>query len=126
MDCDVCYRQFNTAGRVPRVLQCGHTFCCSCLSTVESDGVILCMQCKRIDYRRVADVPQNYSLMEAVQVEATAQVRKLEPSTSSSNLPQRHRLWLDERLLQLSSVELGKGRTGKVIQGVLQSCCTDS
>lgn len=48
LDCGVCYRTYTSRRRCPRLLQCKHSFCESCLRallTPERD--IVCPMCRR-------------------------------------------------------------------------------
>lgn len=38
MECDICMLEWNTDTRIPRLLQCGHTFCQTCLLSLLSSS----------------------------------------------------------------------------------------
>jgi hypothetical protein len=40
MNCVVCWESYNTEKRKPYVLNCGHTFCFTCLQDI---NIILCI-----------------------------------------------------------------------------------
>ena len=31
MECELCFNQWNSDSRVPKILPCGHSFCIKCL-----------------------------------------------------------------------------------------------
>ena len=50
LSCQICYQSFSREGeQVPRNLQCGHTYCTSCLSRLVGQyciGTVRCPTCK--------------------------------------------------------------------------------
>lgn len=46
MDCRVCCSGFDNRSHLPRNLQCGHSFCTSCLATLICGKKISCPECR--------------------------------------------------------------------------------
>lgn len=46
MECGVCYSGFDSGCHLPRNLNCGHTFCTSCLVTLCHGKSISCPECR--------------------------------------------------------------------------------
>lgn len=47
--CGVCKKKYNVGDRIPRILvNCGHTFCTSCLSNYYRNSRIRCPFCKKL------------------------------------------------------------------------------
>ena len=68
--CDVCYLKFDAETKVPRMLQCGHTFCEECLQRVLLNGHnrTFCPVCQRpILCTRVNEIPVNYALKQLIE-----------------------------------------------------------
>ena len=67
MDCKVCYSKYDTNMRVPRTLECGHTFCEACLGgTASIRGK--CPLCNRAVKRLPPrEYPKNFALIEAME-----------------------------------------------------------
>ena len=63
MECVVCFKFFNEKERRPRILECGHTFCETCIISMinrRSD----CAKCrKKIEYRSIEEVIVNYAVI---------------------------------------------------------------
>lgn len=111
--CPICIEEYDIQQRIPLVLQCGHTFCSSCLQQAAVGGQVACALDRERDGRAVEDIPRNYSLIDANEIE-------LHTLLSSLNVGRLgRRLWVHEQELQLTGVELGTGSTGTVVQGLL-------
>ena len=46
MDCPSCYEFFDADDRIPRNLNCGHTFCEQCLVKIEQQRLTVCPICR--------------------------------------------------------------------------------
>ena len=46
MDCPSCYEYFDADDRIPRNLNCGHTFCEQCLIKIEQQRLTVCPICR--------------------------------------------------------------------------------
>lgn len=46
MECPSCYEYFDANARVPRNLNCGHTFCEECLVKIEQKKLTFCPICR--------------------------------------------------------------------------------
>ena len=46
MECPSCYEFFDANTRVPRNLNCGHTFCEECLLKIEEQKLAMCPICR--------------------------------------------------------------------------------
>lgn len=122
MECETCSIQFDLNARAPLVLQCGHTFCKTCITrSVETTGRLQCLKDRTADSRQVSQLPRNFALVEALKLD-------LEADALARGLNVGRELWLDERELELSNTELGSGASGRVVEGTYQgkevSTCT--
>lgn len=43
--CPMCYDQYNDKDKIPSILQCGHTFCQSCLMDLFTSNILTCLKC---------------------------------------------------------------------------------
>lgn len=70
MQCKGCKESYKTENRLPRVLQCGHTLCSSCLEREEKESrcCIDCLECCKKDFRTCGEVPINHALAAAVEL----------------------------------------------------------
>ena len=34
MECELCFNQWNSENRIPKILPCGHSYCIQCLSNL--------------------------------------------------------------------------------------------
>lgn len=74
-ECEVCMEQFNIDTHVPRVLQCGHTFCTSCLSKLfnEQKNNVVCPQDQQLTLTPSVDyIPKNFALIQTLTVSGLA------------------------------------------------------
>lgn len=124
MECAVCLGPFNVCDRLPLVLQCGHTYCSSCVSKLHDP--IRCPLCGKVDSRAAAQLPRNYGLVDAAKLDISALLGGLaaREAGSSSNRDtcddstrQLLKLWLNESDLRLSDNVLGRGATAQVVEG---------
>ena len=47
--CGVCRKKYNVGDRIPRILvNCGHTYCTSCLSSYYRKSRLRCPFCKKL------------------------------------------------------------------------------
>ena len=61
MECPSCFDFFNEQERVPRNLQCGHTFCEKCLIVLETSRKFSCPICRKQNPPYSAQhLPKNY------------------------------------------------------------------
>ena len=68
MECPSCYENFNENERVPRNLQCGHTFCERCLLQLQNSQNYSCPICRKQQIGfKAADLPKNYIALDLVQ-----------------------------------------------------------
>lgn len=72
--CGVCRQKYNVGDRIPRILvNCGHTYCTSCLSKYYRKNRIRCPFCRKLvkNLESVEQLPLNISMFsEAVQDDA--------------------------------------------------------
>ena len=66
MECPSCYEYFDADSRVPRNLQCGHTFCEVCLVKIEQQRLTFCPLCKTGLQKpfKAKKLPKNYLALE--------------------------------------------------------------
>ncbi|KAL7644434.1 UNVERIFIED_CONTAM: hypothetical protein RMT77_005265 [Armadillidium vulgare] len=61
--CEICRLEYSDTETIPRVLDCGHSFCTSCIAQFEST---LCPKC-RANIPRGKEFPVNFSLIRLVE-----------------------------------------------------------
>jgi len=62
--CPICFQEFNDQTREPRILNCGHTVCLSCLTQILLDGARKCPLCnQRLESTSKDNFKKNYILM---------------------------------------------------------------
>ena len=66
MECPSCYEYFDGETRVPRNLNCGHTFCEMCLVKIEQQRLTFCPLCKTNLQKpfKAKKLPKNYLALE--------------------------------------------------------------
>lgn len=72
LECSVCLQDYALPSRVPQVLNCGHTFCSSCLEQVANAGKFRCPTCR--EESSATEIRVNFALRDAL-------VGKESPST---------------------------------------------
>lgn len=66
LNCGICLESYSKA-RVPLVLQCGHTFCSTCLTRIKScQSSLKCPIDRQIDYRLLSEIRPNIILSQLV------------------------------------------------------------
>ena len=76
-ECSICTLEYGLAqDRIPRVLNCGHTFCTSCLQQCLRMDTITCPFCKkwtRISFGDMSRIPVNFGILDMLRpnVEST-------------------------------------------------------
>lgn len=67
-NCEICILEYNqTAPRIPRVLNCGHTLCHSCADQLVEDDEVQCPFDRSFTYLEegsVSGLPKNYSVLQ--------------------------------------------------------------
>ncbi|XP_045116688.1 ankyrin repeat domain-containing protein 50-like isoform X3 [Portunus trituberculatus] len=69
-ECNVCYEDYDTRDRRPRVLSCGHSLCTTCISMMLGTGRLVCALCRCAHNSRInraTDLPVNYELDKVLQ-----------------------------------------------------------
>eukprot|EP00210_Caulerpa_lentillifera_P006756 g6456.t1 len=74
MDCSLCCEPFSEEGRrVPRNLDCGHTFCTECIQELDRHASLRqgprCPECRALiksSRRSISNLPKNYKLLELI------------------------------------------------------------
>ena len=66
MECPSCYEYFDGEARIPRNLNCGHTFCEVCLVKIEQQRLTFCPLCKTSLTKpfKPKKLPKNYLALE--------------------------------------------------------------
>eukprot|EP00826_Nyctotherus_ovalis_P065668 TRINITY_DN9657_c0_g1_i12.p1 TRINITY_DN9657_c0_g1~~TRINITY_DN9657_c0_g1_i12.p1 ORF type:complete len:123 (+),score=14.67 TRINITY_DN9657_c0_g1_i12:132-500(+) len=68
MECPSCYNIFDDKERTPRNLNCGHTFCESCLVQFQMNKHYDCPLCRKESSPFKANaLPKNYIVLELIQ-----------------------------------------------------------
>ena len=66
LECPICMERYSPRERIPKVLQCGHTFCNICLENLGAHQRIECPKCKvnhAIPSRGVQDISTNHDIL---------------------------------------------------------------
>ena len=84
MDCPSCYEFFDDKDRVPRNLNCGHTFCEQCLIKIEQQRLTVCPICRASIAKpfRPKKLPKNFIALDYAQ--------RQQEMLKKSNFCQRH------------------------------------
>ena len=45
--CPICYDHYNDKDKIPRIVQCGHTFCQNCLMDLRTSNILTCPTCRK-------------------------------------------------------------------------------
>ena len=65
--CDVCFNEYKAGTCLPRLLECGHCCCTTCLQRLLSHSKT-CMKCRRPLYKMNAESYQvNFALLEMIE-----------------------------------------------------------
>lgn len=66
MECPSCYEYFDGDNRIPRNLNCGHTFCEVCLVQLEQQRLTFCPICRTTLAKqfKAKKLPKNYLALE--------------------------------------------------------------
>ncbi|XP_042885458.1 tripartite motif-containing protein 59-like [Penaeus japonicus] len=68
MDCKVCYNNFDDGDYRPRNLECGHSFCTSCLKGIHYGSVLECPECRHAhEVEDVTSLPVGFGVLRAVE-----------------------------------------------------------
>lgn len=65
--CNICEEHYDSTFREPLILQCGHTFCAACLSSIFARGNYVCPEDRgALTINRLSDLPKNYALLRMI------------------------------------------------------------
>lgn len=68
MECPACYNVFDEKKRTPRNLNCGHTFCETCLLQLQHSKIFACPICRKDNKGfKAMSLPKNYIVLELLQ-----------------------------------------------------------
>ena len=92
IDCSLCSESYTTEGNnEPKILPCGHTFCCSCVQKIES---LLCPYCK--EFFELQFIASNYTLRDLI-VEKISPRKKYKYSDFSVEELTQELAWRQQR-----------------------------
>uniref|UniRef100_A0A4W3J1V6 Ring finger protein 183 n=1 Tax=Callorhinchus milii TaxID=7868 RepID=A0A4W3J1V6_CALMI len=79
LECTICFSDYNNGFRVPKVLECKHTFCLECLARMslafvsESAPEVSCPLCRQLTVlgpgRQITGLPANADILRHLQLE---------------------------------------------------------
>lgn len=69
MQCQICLENYNIANRIPRNLNCGHTYCDRCLKKIGTSYEIECPKCRK---RSKNNLPICYAIYDKLLIENMA------------------------------------------------------
>jgi uncharacterized protein YbaR (Trm112 family) len=61
--CPICFDTFNDKDKIPRILQCGHTFCQSCLMDLRTSNILTCPTCRKYFSADVKQLIKNFTIL---------------------------------------------------------------
>lgn len=68
LDCQICNIRFNAGANLPKLLQCGHTVCLTCLSNMLIKvGSIICPFDRHPDTSNISELKTNYTVLQICQ-----------------------------------------------------------
>ncbi|KAL7638461.1 UNVERIFIED_CONTAM: hypothetical protein RMT77_011031 [Armadillidium vulgare] len=65
--CNICARQFDSLHLIPKMLECGHTFCSSCLTKLFRNNPS-CPNCRAEIKINESSLPINYSVLKVAEI----------------------------------------------------------
>lgn len=71
LECPMCLEFYDGNQRVPKLLQCQHTFCFPCISQLEKRHIITCPQCRQDQHcppGGAAKIANNFTMLALVEV----------------------------------------------------------
>jgi hypothetical protein len=64
ISCPICYDNYNEKDKIPRILQCGHTFCQSCLMDLRTSSILTCPTCRKYFAPDVKQLIKNFTILD--------------------------------------------------------------
>ena len=61
--CPICYDHYNDKDKIPRILQCGHTFCQNCLMDLRTSNILTCPTCRKYFAPDVKQLIKNFTIL---------------------------------------------------------------
>ncbi|KAL7638334.1 UNVERIFIED_CONTAM: hypothetical protein RMT77_010904 [Armadillidium vulgare] len=136
--CGVCFQQFNHLITIPKILECGHTFCSPCLSRI-FQGNAHCPNCRAKMAGAESTLTINYSILKVVDI-LKYQNRSVTDNATTNKLKEKRNIvariltrmssWVDlekylARMEDLTLSEreaerVGEERVGKIIDEIIQ------
>lgn len=62
--CPICYDTYDDQAQVPRILQCGHTFCQRCLMDLRTSNMLTCPTCRNLFSPDVNQLIKNFTILD--------------------------------------------------------------
>lgn len=64
--CPICFDQYNSQDKIPRILQCGHTFCQNCLMDLRTSNILTCPTCRKYFTPDVKQLIKNFTILDYI------------------------------------------------------------
>ena len=78
MECPICQQGYNFISVKPFNLDCGHSFCFTCIQLLsESKIQMICPSCRKINNTAIQDLNPNYGLLTILESESLKQLQLL-------------------------------------------------
>lgn len=61
--CPICFDTYNDKDKIPRILQCGHTFCQNCLMDLRTSNILTCPTCRKYFSPDVKQLIKNFTIL---------------------------------------------------------------
>ena len=113
MECDLCFNQWNSDYRIPKILPCGHTFCLKCLyrkveKYKKDEEIFKCPNCERKieeikSKKDIYNLPKNTQLLSLLdKVETQKSRTNISNISMSMSIPPASTSYLDSGGLNIN------------------------
>ena len=114
MECDICLVEWDSTHRIPRLLNCGHTFCHMCLRSILSKSLSQKkpFQCPTCNVEQpiksekdIKSLIKNFNLLRIVEKIEERRTSGINPNATNTNAPSVQENESSDNQLQLSNIK---------------------